>query len=62
MYACICHAVSETDVALAVVSGASSVPEVGHATDAGTGCGSCHDVLDGIIERVGCPLMSLRTG
>lgn len=62
MYACICHAVSETDVELAVVSGAASLLELGEATAAGTGCGSCHEVLDGILDRVGCPLMALRTG
>jgi len=60
VYACVCNAVSTTDVELAVMSGADSVDEIGEATLAGTGCGSCHDVLEGVLERVGCPLMALR--
>ena len=60
MYACICHAVSTATVEYAVLGGATSVAEVGQATGAGTGCGSCHDVLGGVIDRIGCPLLALR--
>jgi bacterioferritin-associated ferredoxin len=60
MYACICRAVSTTSVEYAVLGGAASVEQVGEATGAGTGCGSCHDVLGAVIDRIGCPLMALR--
>lgn len=61
MYACVCQAVPATDVELAVVAGAATIDEVGEATYAGTACGSCHDAIEGIIGRVGCPLAALRS-
>ena len=57
MYACICFAVSEDDVTDAVLDGADTVEAVGEQTDAGTGCGSCRERLEGLIER--CPLRRL---
>ena len=62
MYACICHAVSETDVELAVLGGADTIEAIGEATGAGTGCGSCHNELQDVLDRVRCPLLELRTG
>lgn len=41
MYACICHAVTDAEVSLAIAAGASTEDEVGEACGAGTGCGSC---------------------
>lgn len=61
MYACVCQAVPEADVELAVVSGAMTVDEVGEATYAGTACQTCHEAIEGIIDRVGCPLAALRS-
>jgi bacterioferritin-associated ferredoxin len=62
VYACICHAVSETDVELAVAGGADSIEAIGEATCAGTGCGSCHVVLEGLLDRVCGPVFVLETG
>ena len=61
MFACICHAVTVVDVVGAVDRGAQSVGAVGEATSAGTGCNSCHDLLEDIIEaRCGsCPRAAL---
>jgi bacterioferritin-associated ferredoxin len=58
MYACICAAVDEDDIAQAVDSGADSIPAVSRMTQAGTGCGGCHDRIEDLIEaRCGvCPL------
>ncbi|HEU4911695.1 MAG TPA: (2Fe-2S)-binding protein [Actinomycetes bacterium] len=50
MYACICLAVTETEVSDAIEAGASSEDEVGEACGAGTGCGSC---LDRICDMIG---------
>ena len=49
MYACICHAVTEREVAGHVGAGADSIEKVGDSCLAGTGCGSCHETLDRLI-------------
>ena len=49
MFACICHAVTDDEVAAAVSMGATTIEAVGNATDAGTGCGSCQDHLEDLI-------------
>ena len=61
MFACICCAVSVDEVNAAIDAGADTVDAVSDATCAGTGCGTCHDRLEGLIEdRIGCPLAALR--
>ncbi len=62
MFACICHAVSDDEIADAVDRGADTVTAVGCSTRAGTGCGMCHDHIEDIIEqRCGsCPLAELQ--
>jgi len=52
VYVCVCHAVTETEVAASVESGASTVEAVGDYTGAGTSCGTCHDHIDEVI--LGC--------
>ena len=62
MYVCICHAVTDDDVALAVDAGAASLAEVGCATRAGASCAACHDTIEDLIEqRCGtCPLAAMQ--
>jgi bacterioferritin-associated ferredoxin len=43
VYLCICHAVTDTEVAQLVAAGARTETAVGEACGAGTGCGSCLD-------------------
>ena len=50
MYACICHAVTEHEVAATIASGAVTEQEVGAACGAGTGCGSCLDRICDMIS------------
>jgi bacterioferritin-associated ferredoxin len=50
MFACICHAVEEREIFAAIDDGADSVTAVGIATHAGTGCGTCHDRIEDMIE------------
>jgi bacterioferritin-associated ferredoxin len=59
LFACICHAVSDHQVLDAVDAGATTVDAVGDVTRAGTGCGTCHETLEALIEtRCGtCPLV-----
>jgi len=49
VYACICHAVTETELADVIADGARTEEEVGDACAAGTGCGGC---LDRICDRL----------
>jgi bacterioferritin-associated ferredoxin len=61
VFACICCAVTIDEVHTAIDAGAETVTAVSDATDAGTGCGTCHDRLEGLIEgRIGCPLAALN--
>jgi bacterioferritin-associated ferredoxin len=54
VYACICHAVTETELT-SVISGGATTPEaVGRACGAGTGCGSC---LERVCARLGAPAL-----
>jgi bacterioferritin-associated ferredoxin len=59
MFACICAAVEEREILAAVDMGADSLYAVSQATHAGTGCGTCHDRIEDLIEaRCGaCPLV-----
>ena len=59
MFACICCAVSVDEVNAAIDAGADTVDAVSGATYAGTGCGTCHERLEDLIEAR-CPLAALR--
>jgi bacterioferritin-associated ferredoxin len=52
VYACICNAVTDAAVQDVVRAGVHTVSEIGALTGAGTGCGSCHDHLCDIIDRL----------
>lgn len=57
MYACICAAVTERQVQTTILAGARSTEEIGERCGAGTGCGSCLDHLDDLLEESAhCPL------
>jgi bacterioferritin-associated ferredoxin len=49
VYVCICHAVTEGELARVIAEGARTEQAVGSACGAGTGCGSC---LDRICDRL----------
>jgi bacterioferritin-associated ferredoxin len=59
VFVCICHAVTETELAHVIDAGARTEEAVGDACGAGTGCGSC---LDRICDRISAvdPLHGLR--
>ena len=52
MYACICAAVTDVAVGSAICRGARTPEDIGAATGAGTGCGSCHDHLCDMIQML----------
>jgi bacterioferritin-associated ferredoxin len=62
MYVCICHAVTEDDVEVAIDRGAHTIAEIGGMTSAGTNCGSCHDRIEDLIEQrcQSCPLAAMQ--
>lgn len=62
MYVCICHAVTEGELGHALDSGAITLADVGIRTGAGTGCGTCHEHIEDLIEaRCGtCPLAAMQ--
>jgi bacterioferritin-associated ferredoxin len=63
VYVCVCHAVTEREVVAAVLEdGADSVAAVGELTFAGTGCGSCHARIEGVLGACGavCPIGDRR--
>jgi len=49
---CDCNGVSKKTVCEAIRAGKCTVPAVGKATRAGTGCGSCKKLVKGLIEAV----------
>jgi bacterioferritin-associated ferredoxin len=51
VYACICHAVTDREVVHHVETGADSVEGIGERCNAGTGCGTCHERLERLIEQ-----------
>jgi bacterioferritin-associated ferredoxin len=60
--ACICHAVTDDQVSAAIDLGATTVEAVGTATQAGTGCGSCQEYIEDLIDErcLACPATRLR--
>jgi bacterioferritin-associated ferredoxin len=47
---CRCIIVSEREVLRAIRSGARSVEAVGDRCEAGTGCGSCHAIIEHLLQ------------
>jgi len=50
MYVCVCFAVTDVEVRAAIADGASSVGEVTRACRAGGDCGSCHGMIETMLE------------
>jgi bacterioferritin-associated ferredoxin len=51
VYVCICSRVRECEIRRAVRAGAHTEDAVGHACEAGTGCGTCLDRIGEIIDQ-----------
>jgi bacterioferritin-associated ferredoxin len=51
VYACICLAVTVTEVAETIAAGAGTEVEVAERCGAGTGCGSCLDRICAMISE-----------
>ena len=62
MFTCICRAVTSDKVSAAIDRGAATVEAVSEATGACTGCGTCRDRIESMIDERGrpCPVAGLR--
>ena len=62
MFACICHAVTDDQVIAAIELGATTPEAVASATLASTGCGSCWEHIEDLIEDRcrACPMAELK--
>ena len=54
MYVCVCRVVTEGEVNAAIDAGADTVEAVTAACCAGDDCGSCHGMIEDLIEAKTC--------
>jgi bacterioferritin-associated ferredoxin len=54
---CFCVATTHRDIAEAIDGGAHTVDQIGACCGAGTGCGTCRDYIEEMLEQAGaaCP-------
>ena len=52
MYVCLCRAVKDSEVRQAAASGIEDVDQLAEALGVGTGCGSCRDFAQSLIDEV----------
>jgi len=50
MYVCVCLAVTDQEVDAAIEDGAQTCDEVTRACGAGGDCGSCHEMIEQLID------------
>jgi assimilatory nitrate reductase catalytic subunit len=48
---CVCHSVRASSISAAISAGCASLTEIGEATKAGTGCGSCRPEISLLLSR-----------
>jgi len=61
MIICLCHRVSDRDIALAVAAGCSDLEALQEQTRLGTGCGACLDCAqDILLERLSSVVQGRR--
>ena len=53
MYVCLCRAVKESDVRRAIASGVEDVEALAEQLGVATGCGSCRDYAQALLEEHG---------
>ena len=50
MYVCVCKAVTDTTVREVIAEGAETIIDVTRACSAGGDCGSCHDMIECMLQ------------
>ncbi len=51
MFVCVCKAISDKDIKSAIYAGAEDLDSIQDALGAGTGCGTCHDFTQQLIDE-----------
>jgi len=51
MYVCLCHGITDRHVREAAEAGVSSLGELAALTGCGTGCGSCGEVAQNLLDE-----------
>ena len=51
MYVCICKAISDNDIKAAILDGAEDVDAIAEQLGAGTGCGTCREFTQELIDQ-----------
>ena len=51
MYICICNAVTDSDIRLAVNDGVRNLKQLGRTTGCGSTCGSCKEMAVKVLEQ-----------
>jgi len=51
MYVCICKAITDSDIESAVDGGASDLQQLEEHFGLGTGCGTCRETAQNLIDR-----------
>ena len=51
MYVCLCQAVKDADVRQAVAAGAEDVEQLADELGVGTGCGTCREFAQALIDE-----------
>ena len=51
MYVCLCHAVKDSEVRQAVASGAEDVDKLAELLGVGSGCGSCREFAQALVDE-----------
>ena len=51
MYVCICHSVTEKDIKASIKNGAETIQDLQVMTGCATGCGSCLDYAEELIQK-----------
>ncbi|MEQ9452807.1 MAG: (2Fe-2S)-binding protein [Pseudomonadales bacterium] len=50
MYVCLCQGVTDQDIVSAVEAGAQSIDDIQHQLGAATGCGSCREYTEQLLN------------
>ena len=63
MIVCLCFGKRESDIHREIAAGARSVDEIGERCAAGTGCGTCRQMIDEMIDAhtpgcSSCPMLA----
>jgi bacterioferritin-associated ferredoxin len=55
VYVCMCFGVCDREIRSCIARGARTVEDVGEASDAGTGCGGCHEHIHALLAASHAP-------